>query len=68
MRKRARRSQKWNPIVYSRWAVVYDHDGAPVDGAIFVHRPAAERFRSEQSNPRKYRVQRVEINNADASA
>jgi len=43
---------------------VYDHDGAPLDGAIFVQKPAAERVRREQKHPAKYRVQRMVIRNA----
>jgi len=39
--------------LYKRWLVVYKHDKSPVDGAIFVHKAAAEKYRAAQSNADK---------------
>lgn len=44
-----------------RWLVVYDHDGSPVDGCIFMHRKKAELFVFEQKHPEKFRIEQAAI-------
>jgi hypothetical protein len=72
MKKSEDRSKIWQkkklPKVVSskvqlskRWLVVYDHDGSPVDGAIFMHKNKADDFRMEKKDPSKYRVEQAAI-------
>ena len=68
MRKRARRSQRWRPTVFKRWAVLYLHDGAPVDGALFIHKAKAIELKASMKSPEKYRVAQVEVYDATPSA
>ena len=47
--------------MFKRWIVVYKHDGSPVDGGIFVHRQAAEKFLAKQSNASKLEVKQFNL-------
>jgi hypothetical protein len=47
--------------LYKRWLVVYKHDGSPVDGAIFVHRSAAEKYCNAQANASKLEVKQFNL-------
>lgn len=42
-----------------RWAVVFDHDGSPLDGCIFNHKPAAVKALKAQPNNERLRIERV---------
>jgi hypothetical protein len=42
-----------------RWIVAFDHDGSPVDGCIFISKPAADAAVKSMKRPEKYRVRRV---------
>jgi hypothetical protein len=41
--------------------VVYKHDGAPVDGGVFVHKIAAELFRAKQHNALKLEIRKFNL-------
>lgn len=47
-----------------RWAVVYDHDGAPVDGNLYIHKAKAESRLSGFTHPEKMRVEQVAVMSA----
>lgn len=47
--------------MFKRWFVVYKHDGSPVDGAVFIHRAAAEKFRAAQANATKLEVKQLNL-------
>jgi len=42
-----------------RWIVAFEHDGSPVDGCIFISKPAAEAALKALKRPSKYTVKRV---------
>ena len=44
-----------------RWAVVYDHDGAPIDGNLYIHKAKAMKRLKGFTNPDKMRVEQVAI-------
>ena len=44
-----------------RWCVVYDHDGAPVDGNLYVHKFKAEKRLSASTKEKKLRVEQVAV-------
>jgi|DEB0MinimDraft_3_1074331.scaffolds.fasta_scaffold267179_2 hypothetical protein len=48
-----------------RWVVVFDHDGSPVEGWMYVHKHKAESQISKCKNPHKYRVEQVAIMGVD---
>lgn len=47
--------------MFKRWIVVYKHDGSPVDGGIFVHKAAAEKFLGKQANASKLSVKQLNL-------
>ena len=47
-----------------RWTIVYDHDGAPVDGCTYVHKDKAEKRMNGMSDPTKFRIERIAIMSA----
>lgn len=51
--------------ICKRWAVVYRHDGSPVDGAVFMHRNKAEVFLLAQKRPDAYRIEQIAIMSSD---
>ena len=68
MKKPEKHLQKWRLTVFKRWAVLYLHDGAPVDGAIFIHKAKAIEFKANMKNSSKYKVAEVQIKHATTSA
>jgi hypothetical protein len=44
-----------------RWTIVYDHDGAPVEGCTYVHKAKAQKRMKGMSDPKKFRVEQVAI-------
>jgi len=72
MKAQVNRLKKWQkakvPKIMStqvqlskRWLVVYDHDGSPVDGCIFMHKKKAEDYKAAQKSPEKYRVEQAAL-------
>jgi len=51
--------------MFARWAVIHRHDGSPVDGLVFIHKPKAEQMRKQLNRPDKYRVVPVNLEVAD---
>jgi len=49
-----------------RWVVVFDHDGQPVEGWMYVHKHKAQQQIEKCKNKNKYRVEEVCIISADA--
>ena len=41
--------------------MVYKHDGSPVDGGVFVHKAAAEKFLTKQANASKLEVKQFNL-------
>lgn len=48
-----------------RWCVVYEHDGSPMDGCLYVHKDKAEKRIKGADKPGKFRVERVAIMSAE---
>lgn len=48
-----------------RWVVVFDHDGSPVEGWMYVHKHKAEQQVNNAKNKNKYRVEEVAIMSVD---
>jgi len=44
-----------------RWAVVYDHDGAPVEGCTYIHKDKAVKRMKGMHDPSLFRVERIAI-------
>jgi len=44
-----------------RWTVVFDHDGAPVDGCTYVHKSKAEKRMKGMSDASNFRVEQIAI-------
>lgn len=47
--------------MFKRWFVVYKHDNSPVDGGVFVHKAAAEKFLAKQTNSTKLTVKQYNL-------
>jgi hypothetical protein len=48
-----------------RWVVVFDHDGSPVEGWMYVHKHKAEAQINNCKNKGKFRVEQVAIMSVD---
>lgn len=48
-----------------RWIVVFDHDGQPVEGWMYVHKSKADLQIQKNKNKNKYRVEQVCIISSD---
>ena len=46
---------------FTRWAVVFIHDGSPIDGGIFTHKAAAIKAKEKKSNAKSLRVTKIVI-------
>jgi hypothetical protein len=47
--------------LFKRWVIVYKHDKSPVDGGVFIHKPAAEKFLAAQHNKLKLEVKQFNL-------
>jgi hypothetical protein len=47
--------------LFKRWIVVYKHDGSPLEGALFVHKAAADKYRARQTNADKLEVRQFNL-------
>ena len=43
-----------------RWVVVFDHDGQPVEGWMYVHKSKAEQQINKTKNKDKFRIEHVD--------
>lgn len=46
---------------FTRWALIFIHDGSPVDGCIFTHKAAAIKAKEKKRNAKSLRVTKVAI-------
>jgi len=45
--------------LFKRWAILYLHDGSPLDGAVFVQKPTAEKMLRGLVNKHKLYISEV---------